>query len=242
MKKYFLLLVLVFFLVSCSNNQETTTLNDTTTTKENSAITTTLDNIYTSQVDDILNVSSISFSKYGNKYYFVGEEFDPTGYYINVEYSDGDIKEYSLDTYPIQYEIKYNILCVSLLEFYTNYQLVYGYDVDDWLYSTYNVYPVYYSYFEPYKYEENFEIIYLSNEESLKNKTYRVEDFEVLKCISFEEITIERYKEIKLSSDRNNFYRFFKIYINPDDIQDVHSYLLNVSKDDNSNIYLYKLH
>ncbi len=233
MKKYYVFILLLLFLTSCSTGAETTKNIDKTTTFTN--------NLSTSTIDDTKEIVEISFSRYGNKYYFVGENFNPEGYYINVEYIDGDVKEYSLGTYPIVYKIKYNILCVSLKEFYINYQLVYGYDLDDWIKSTYKTYPLYYSYFEPYKLDDNFVIIYLSNEESLKNKTYTNDDFESLKCTAFEEITIERYKDIKLSSNSDTFYRYFKVYFDANDYEYVQRYLASITNDENSIIHWYRL-
>ena len=232
---FYLLIIIslsLLVLTSCSASIETTNTSITTTFTNNASI---------DIVDDTKDVTGISFSKYGNKYYFVGENFNPEGYYINVEYIDGDVKEYSLGTYPIVYEIKYNILCVSLKEFYINYQLVYGYDLDDWIKSTYKTYPLYYSYFEPYKLDDNFVIIYLSNEESLKNKTYTNDDFESLKCTAFEEITIERYKDIKLSSNSDTFYRCFKVYFDANDYEYVQRYLASITNDENSIIHWYRL-
>ena len=61
----------------------------------------------------------------------------------------------------------------------------------------------------------------MNNEESLKNKTYTLDDFQGLNIVAFEEITIERYKEIKLKNDKDNFYRYFKIYFDPADISSI---------------------
>ena len=164
-------------------------------------------------VDTTKEITKLSFSEYGNKYYLVGEDFNPDGYKIKVEYIDGSYNEYSLDTTPIEYEIKYNKLYVSLENHKISYQLNYGFTEDDWLKSEYFLYPMYYA----YQRNDSF-IIELDNEESLKNKAYTLDDFQGLNITSFEEITIERWKDIKLEEDRDKFHRFFIIYFDPENI------------------------
>lgn len=192
----------------CINKTSTISTDITTTTKEEKPTTTELDNDY-----------SVSIKQKEKRYYFYGEKIDPNDYEINImNKKTKEIETIPLTSNLVSYELKNNVLNAHIYGKTESLELIFASNPYEWYQSTsdYMYYP---------EEESKTIILIMTNEESLKNKEYTDDDFSFINYVSFEEITIDRHKEIAIETSDPDFKRLFVFSIHSDDVSNIESYI-----------------
>ena len=203
MRKYTLLMVmlLIIFLFGCSSKRTYLTTNDANTSTECSIKTTSISK----------KVESIEMYSLGETYYYSNENFSCDGFSIAILYDDdtSEVVPLTSSLFIIKNsELKTtHYITVEYASKKTSFKVTYGNTIEDW-YEEQESPKV-----NAYGKSKTQFILYLTNEESLLNKSYTIDDFSSLGCTDLVELTIKRHKNIALETNDQNFRRKFLVTI-----------------------------